>query len=132
MLRECHRKSLVLGTGGAAKAVRYALESMGIEVQYVSRTKRDGVLTYGELDADIMASHRIIVNTTPLGMYPDVDGCPDIPYEYITDENLCYDLLYNPDVTMFMRRSRQQGAKVKNGLEMLLLQAFASWKIWNS
>ncbi len=132
MLRECHRKALVLGTGGAAKAVRYALESMGIEVQYVSRTKRDGVLTYGELDADIMASHRIIVNTTPLGMYPDVDGCPDIPYEYITDENLCYDLLYNPDVTMFMRRSRQQGAKVKNGLEMLLLQAFASWKIWNS
>ncbi len=65
-------------------------------------------------------------------MYPDVDGCPDIPYEYITDENLCYDLLYNPDVTMFMRRSRQQGATVKNGLEMLLLQAFASWKIWNS
>ncbi len=132
MLRECHRKALVLGTGGAAKAVRYALESMGIDVQYVSRTKKDGVLTYGELDADIMASHRIIVNTTPLGMYPDVDGCPDIPYEYITDENLCYDLLYNPDVTMFMRRSRQQGATVKNGLEMLLLQAFASWKIWNS
>ena len=113
-------------------SVRYALESMGVEVQYVSRTKREGVLTYGELDADIMASHRIIVNTTPLGMYPDVDGCPDIPYEYITDENLCYDLLYNPDVTMFMRRSRQQGATVKNGLEMLLLQAFASWKIWNS
>ena len=77
-----------------------------------------------------MASHLIVVNTTPLGMYPHVDECPDIPYELLTPNHLCYDLLYNPDITLFMRKARQSGANVKNGLEMLLLQAFAAWNIW--
>ncbi|MDE6489916.1 MAG: shikimate dehydrogenase [Muribaculaceae bacterium] len=132
MLTPARDKALILGTGGAAKAVAHGLRSMGVEPVYVSRTPRPGILAYSELTAEVMASHKIIVNTTPLGMYPHVDEAPDIPYEYLTPEHLCYDLLYNPDVTMFMKRSGRYGAEVKNGLEMLLLQAFVSWNIWNS
>lgn len=123
--------ALVLGTGGAAKAVMCGLENLGLKAVYVSRTKRDGVLTYGELTPDIMASHKVIVNCTPLGMYPHTDECPDIPYDMLTPAHLCYDLLYNPDVTLFMKRAAAMGATTKNGLEMLLLQAFAAWNIWN-
>lgn len=125
------RKALVLGTGGAAKAVSVGLDMLGVEVVMVSRTKKEGVLTYDELTPEIIADHKVIVNTTPLGMYPHVDECPAIPYEALTPEHLCYDLLYNPDVTLFMKRAQAQGAEVKNGLEMLLLQAFLSWEIWN-
>lgn len=124
-------KALVLGTGGASKAVVRGLQNLGVESQLVSRSKKEGVITYGEIDAEIMATHKIIVNTTPLGMYPHVDECPDIPYGLLTPQHLCYDLLYNPDVTLFMKRAREMGAEVKNGLEMLLLQAFESWRIWN-
>lgn len=132
MLTAGRNKALILGTGGAAKAVAHGLRVLGVEPVYVSRTPRPGVITYADLTSDVMASHKIIVNTTPLGMYPHVDEAPDIPYDCLTPEHLCYDLLYNPDVTMFMKRSRQHGAEVKNGLEMLLLQAFVSWNIWNS
>lgn len=132
MLTAGRNKALILGTGGAAKAVAHGLRGLGVEPVYVSRTPRPGVITYADLTSDVMASHKIIVNTTPLGMYPHVDEAPDIPYDCLTPEHLCYDLLYNPDVTMFMKRSRQHGAEVKNGLEMLLLQAFVSWNIWNS
>lgn len=132
MLTPARKKALVLGTGGASKAVSVGLRNMGIEPTLVSRTKRDGVLSYDELTEELMAENKIIVNTTPLGMYPNVDKCPDIPYEYLTPEHLCYDLLYNPDVTMFMRKASEHGAETKNGLEMLLLQAFASWNIWNA
>lgn len=124
-------RALILGTGGAAKAVAYSLEKAGIEYIYVSRTARPGVITYADLTPEIMASHKIIINTTPVGMYPKVDYCPDIPYSELTDKHLCYDLLYNPDVTLFMKRSAEHGAETKNGLEMLMLQAFASWDIWN-
>lgn len=124
-------KALVLGTGGASKAVVRGLQNLGVESQLVSRDKKEGAITYGEIDAEIMATHKIIVNTTPLGMYPHVDECPDIPYGMLTPQHLCYDLLYNPDVTLFMKRAREMGAEVKNGLEMLLLQAFESWRIWN-
>lgn len=124
-------KALVLGTGGASKAVVRGLQNLGVESQLVSRNKKEGVITYGEIDAEIMATYKIIVNTTPLGMYPHVDECPDIPYGLLTPQHLCYDLLYNPDVTLFMKRAREMGAEVKNGLEMLLLQAFESWRIWN-
>lgn len=132
LLTAARDKALILGTGGAAKAVAHGLQGMGVEPVYVSRTSRQGVITYADLTPDVMASHKIIVNTTPLGMYPHVDEAPDIPYDCLTPEHLCYDLLYNPDVTMFMKRSRQYGAEVKNGLEMLLLQAFVSWNIWNN
>ncbi len=125
-------KALILGTGGASKAVAYALSTLGVESLFVSRSARKGVITYSDLTPELMAERKVIVNTTPLGMYPHVDEAPDIPYEYLTPAHLCYDLLYNPDVTLFMHKASEHGAEVKNGLEMLLLQAFASWNIWNS
>lgn len=130
LLTDERNRALVLGTGGAASAVSYALRSLGVKVQPVSRSSRPGVLTYSELTEEIMSTHKIIVNTTPLGMYPHIDECPDIPYKMLTPEHLCYDLLYNPDITLFMKRSEEAGAETKNGLEMLLLQAFAAWNIW--
>ncbi|MDE7376737.1 MAG: shikimate dehydrogenase [Muribaculaceae bacterium] len=131
-LKPYHKKALVLGTGGAAKAVRQAFINLGIEPVYVSRTAGDDRLTYAQLTPEIMAEHKVVVNTTPLGMYPHIDECPDIPYGSLTPEHLCYDLLYNPDVTLFMRKSAEHGAVTKNGLEMLLMQAFAAWNIWHS
>ena len=132
LLTPNRNKALILGTGGAAKAVYHGLKKLGVEPIYVSRNKQEGMLTYGELSSDIMAEYKVIVNTTPLGMYPRMDECPNIPYQCLTTEHLCYDLLYNPDVTLFMKRAEENGAEVKNGLEMLLLQAFAGWNIWNS
>ena len=131
LLNDRRKKALVLGTGGASKAVVRGLENLGVTPTLVSRSPRPGVITYDDLTPDIMADNLIIVNTTPLGMYPHVDECPEIPYHCLTNEHLCYDLLYNPDVTLFMRKASQQGAETKNGLEMLLLQAFAAWNIWN-
>ncbi|MBO5249973.1 MAG: shikimate dehydrogenase [Muribaculaceae bacterium] len=132
LLKPEHKKALILGTGGAAKAVYHGLLNLGIEPMYVSRSKRDGMLTYGDLSAAVMNEYKVIVNATPLGMYPHVDECPNIPYHLLTPSHLCYDLLYNPDVTLFMKRAEEQGAAIKNGLEMLLLQAFAAWNIWNT
>ena len=126
------KKALILGTGGAAKAVCYGLKKLGIESQFVSRKKTENTISYPEINQDIIDEHHIIVNTTPLGMYPNVDDCPDIPYELLTEKHLCYDLLYNPDETLFMKNAKGYGATVKNGLEMLLLQAFVSYEIWNS
>lgn len=132
LLQPHHTKALILGTGGASKAVFHGLDSLGIKATFVSRTKKsDDILTYRELTPEIMQEHTVIVNTTPLGMYPKVDFCPDIPYEQLTPNHLLYDLLYNPNETLFMKKGKEKGAVVKNGLEMLLLQAFASWEIWN-
>ena len=126
-----HQQALILGTGGAAKAVFYGLKQLGIVSTYVSREKTsEYVLLYEELTTEIMNAHTIIVNCTPVGMWPNVDECPDIPYEHITDRHLLYDLLYNPNETLFMKRGKERGAIVKNGLEMLLLQAFAGWEFW--
>ena len=132
LLKPHHTHALVLGTGGAAKAITHGLKSLGIEPIYVSRTKKDGVLTYNELTPEIIEKYQVIVNTTPAGMYPNVDTCPDIPYHLLTPQHLCYDVVYNPEVTLFMKKSQGQGAMVKNGLEMLILQALAAWEIWNS
>ncbi len=125
-----HKKALILGTGGASKAIFHGLKQLGIESIFVSRTPIKDGLTYNDLTPAIIEAHTVIVNTTPVGMFPHSDACPDIPYEHITDQHLLYDLLYNPDETLFMKKGKQQGAEVKNGLEMLLLQAFAGWKIW--
>ena len=130
MLEPLHRKALILGTGGAAKAVGYGLKSLGLGTLFVSRTARPGVITYNDVTPDLIRSHKVIVNCTPLGMYPHVDSCPPLPYEAMDSHTLLYDLLYNPDETLFMQKGRQQGAITKNGLEMLLLQAFASWEMW--
>lgn len=132
LITDNRHRALVLGTGGAAKAVCVGLDMLDVEAQLVSRTPSQGVLTYDELTPEIIAEHKVIVNTTPLGMYPHVDEAPNIPYDALGKEHLCYDLLYNPDVTLFMKKAQAQGAEVKNGLEMLLLQAFLSWEIWNS
>lgn len=129
---EIHMHALILGTGGASKAIRRGLENLGVQCTFVSRTKKnDEVLTYQELTPEVMQQHKVIVNCTPVGMYPKVDDCPDIPYQLLTPDHLLYDLLYNPDETLFMKKGRAQGATVKNGLEMLLLQAFAAWEIWH-
>lgn len=131
LLNPQRTKALVLGTGGAAKAVVCGLNKLNVECKFVSRNPSEGMLSYGQLTKEIMDEYKIIVNTTPLGMYPHVDEAPNIPYHYLTPEHLCYDLLYNPNVTMFMHKAEEYGAEVKNGLEMLLLQAFAAWRIWN-
>ncbi len=133
LLSDGSHAALVLGTGGASKAVKVALESIGVKVSMVSRTMKPGVAyTYEQLTQEVMDSHDIIVNTTPLGMYPHTEECPPIPYDYITPRHILYDLIYNPDVTTFMKLGAERGATTKNGLEMLLLQAFESWRIWKS
>lgn len=126
-----HKKALILGTGGASKAIFHGLNQLGIESVFVSRTPIKGGYTYEDLTQEIIEAHTVIVNTTPVGMFPHADACPNIPYAHVTKQHLLYDLLYNPDETLFMKKGKQQGAEVKNGLEMLLLQAFAGWKIWN-
>lgn len=132
LLKPCHTSALILGTGGASKAVKHALLKLGIDVQFVSRKKSEHTIIYEELTKAMIKQHKIIVNTTPLGMYPKVDQAPDIPYRFLTSEHLSIDLIYNPDETLFMKKSKEAGAVVKNGLEMLILQAFASYDIWNS
>ena len=124
-------QAMVLGTGGAAKAVTAALQSRGVEVQLVSRRKLEHTVVYEEITRAMVAAHKLIVNATPLGKYPDDDLCPDFPYRFLTSEHLCYDLIYNPEVTLFMRKAASFGAQTKNGIEMLLLQAFDSYAIWN-
>lgn len=131
LLRPHHRQALVLGNGGAAKAVFYALERLGIAYKTVSRNPADGQLGYGQLTPEVMGEHTVIINTTPLGTYPNVDACPDIPYGLLADRHLLYDLVYNPEVTEFLRRGQAQGATIKNGMEMLVLQAERNWEIWN-
>lgn len=131
LIKPCHKKALILGTGGASKAIYHALKDLGLENQFVSRTEKENAISYEQITPQIMAEHKIIVNCTPVGMYPKVDFCPNIPYEELTSEHLLYDLLYNPNETLFMKKGKEHNAVVKNGLEMLLLQAFISWQIWN-
>lgn len=126
-----HDMALILGTGGAAKAAFHVLEDMGVECECVSRSPDDGDFVYEELTAEDVWEHSIIVNCTPLGMYPNVSGAPDIPYESITPEHVLYDMIYNPAETVFLKNGRKRGAKTINGLRMLERQAEESWKIWN-
>lgn len=130
-LQPHHTRALVLGTGGAAKAVMYVLKELGIAYTLVSRTAGDGVVTYDSLDAAMMAAHTLIVNTSPLGMYPAIDKAPPLLYECLSSQHLLYDLIYNPEKTLFLQKGEARGAAIKNGHEMLILQAEASWDIWN-
>ncbi len=123
-------KALILGTGGASKAVRVALEDMGIEPVFVSRTPAEGRLSYEQLDAEVMRSHQVVVNCSPVGMYPHVDECPAIPYELLTDHHVCYDLIYNPEVTQFLAKAKEKGALTMSGGAMLEGQAIASYDYW--
>lgn len=132
LLEHHHTKALILGTGGASKAVNYSLRKLGLDTLFVSRNRRnESTITYSDLTPEYMEAYKVIVNCTPVGMYPQADLCPNIPYKLLTPQHLLYDLLYNPNTTLFMKRGADQGATVKNGLEMLLLQAFGAWDIWN-
>ena len=130
-LEPCHKKALILGTGGASKAINYGLKSLGLETVYVSRFERPGTIQYDKITPEIIKEYNVIVNCTPVGMYPPTDECPELPDEAMDSHTLLYDLIYNPDETLFMKKGKEQGATVKNGLEMLLLQAFASWDFWH-
>ena len=131
LLKAHHKKALILGTGGASKAIRYGLEEkLGMETLFVSRSAREGMITYEEVTAEVLKEYEVIVNCSPVGMYPHVDECPALPYEAMNENHLLYDLVYNPLETLFMKKGDEQGATVKNGLEMLHLQAIASWKFW--
>ena len=129
-------KALILGTGGASKAVSRALTDIDIEWSYVSRSKsknnKGRVIGYNDLSQEIMHAHNIIINASPVGTFPEIESCPDIPYNHLTPEHILYDLVYNPEETMFLRKGKEKGATTKNGLEMLELQALAAWEIWNS
>jgi shikimate dehydrogenase len=131
-LQSHHQKALILGTGGAAVAVEWVLKKLGITYQFVSRSQSEGAITYDSLNKDIIASHTLLINTSPVGMYPNVDQAPNLPYEAITTQHHLYDLVYNPAQTKFLELGAKQGATVQNGLEMLHIQANASWELWNS
>lgn len=129
LLNSHHTKALILGTGGASKAVIYALDQLKIETLMVSRY---GEISYEDLSEEIIQNHAIIINCTPVGTFPNIDAAPEIPYHFITKNHFAYDLIYNPAETLFLKKCKEKGAVVKNGLEMLEIQAEASWKIWNS
>lgn len=131
MLEKYHKKALILGTGGASKAINFGLKSLGLETLFVSRREKEGTIQYKDVTADVVKEYNVIVNCTPCGMYPHTEECPALPYEAMDSRTILYDLIYNPDETLFMKKGAAQGANTKNGLEMLLLQAFASWEFWN-
>ena len=131
-LKTYNKKALILGTGGASKAVAYALKELEIEYLFVSRSKMGkGMINYDMLTKGIIETHQVIINTTPVGTFPNEDECPSIPYDCLTDNHYLYDLVYNPRETLFLKKGKEKGAQIKNGLEMLELQAEKSWQIWN-
>lgn len=130
-LRPHHKKALILGTGGAAKAVLYVLAQLGIETTIVSRTKNADTITYDEVDKAVFEDHFLIINTSPVGMYPAVDAAPDLPYDALTPQHFLFDLIYNPAETQFLKKGKETGAQTENGYEMLVGQALESWRIWS-
>ncbi len=132
LLKRHHAKALVLGSGGGSRAVTFVLSKLGIDYLVVSRKKGRRQITYADLSKNLMEEYLLIINTTPLGMAPNIESCPEIPYEHINARHLLYDLVYNPAETEFLKRGREQGATIKNGEEMLHLQAEKAWEIWNS
>lgn len=132
-LTNAHSKALILGTGGSAAAVEFVLRKLKIDFLFVSRNAQQGSsnVTYKEVSSSILNEYKLIINTTPLGMYPYIEECPDIPYEYLTKSHYLYDLVYNPEQTLFLKKGAEKGAITKNGSDMLIIQAEESWKIWN-
>ena len=131
VVKPTHKKALILGTGGASKGVAFVLRKMGIDYKFVSRTPKKEQFSYSELSAEIIKEYTLIVNTTPIGTYPNVNECPEIPYDSVTENHLLYDLIYNPEKTLFLQKGEMRDATIKNGLEMLHGQAVAAWEIWN-
>lgn len=130
-LQPYHKKALILGTGGASKAIDYTLRKLGIETTFVTRMAKSGMLTYWELNEKIMKDNLLIINTSPVGTFPHANECPDIPYQFLSSQHLLFDLVYNPAETLFMAKGKELGAQVLNGESMLKGQAEAAWKIWN-
>jgi shikimate dehydrogenase len=126
-----HKKALILGTGGAAKAVAFGLKKLNIGTTFVSRDSKENCILYSELNQEIFNNFQIVVNCTPIGTFPKVELCPDIPYEYFTENHIAFDLIYNPEETEFLKRAKENGAKTKNGYDMLVFQAEKAWEIWN-
>ena len=131
-LKPTHNQALVLGTGGAALAIVYVLQKLGIAYKYVSRSAAEGQFSYNELDASVMELHTLVINTTPLGMFPNIEACPDIPYQLLTPEHHLFDLTYNPAESTFLAKGKQMGATIQNGQQMFVEQAEQSWRIWNN
>lgn len=132
LLKPHHKKALILGSGGSSKAIIYALKELNIETKVVSRKKTGTNFVYSELTAEILTEYSIIINCTPKGMFPNSDEAPDLPYQFLNASNLLFDLVYNPEKTLFLQKGEQQGAAIKNGLQMLQLQAEYAWEIWNT
>ena len=132
-LKTNHKKALILGTGGAAKAIAYVLKQFGISFKYVSRKESDNMLiNYNELQSSIIESHKLIINCTPLGTYPNIENAPEIPYEFITNQHILFDLIYNPKKTLFLKKGEARGATIINGYKMLVLQAERAFQIWQN
>lgn len=127
-----HERAIILGTGGASKAVAYVLKKIGLNVIWVSRNPQNGQFSYDEINEHMLRACKVVVNCTPLGTFPDVDACVPFPFEYLTESHLCIDLIYNPEETKFLRESKLHGATTLNGLSMLKEQANKAWEIWNS
>ncbi|MEO8148671.1 MAG: shikimate dehydrogenase [Bacteroidia bacterium] len=130
LLKQHHKAALILGTGGASKAIAYVLKKLNISFQFVSRVKFKTILGYNDLNESAINNHQLIINTTPLGSFPDVENAPQIPFQYLNSNHLCYDLIYNPEETLFLKKAKEQGAEIKNGFEMLKLQAERAYEIW--
>jgi shikimate dehydrogenase len=131
LLQENHKKALILGTGGASKAVAFALKDLKIEFDFVSRNPSEYEFSYTELNEEIFNEYHIIINTTPIGTFPNMTECPEIPYEFFTKNHIAYDLIYNPEETTFLKKAKSYKAKTKNGHDMLIFQAEKAWQIWN-
>jgi len=132
LISPVHTDALVLGTGGSSKAVKYVLQKLGINFTVVSRKPAAGCFSYEQLTKEIMLKNKLIINTTPLGMYPNIVEAPPIPYEFLTQEHFLFDLIYNPEKTFFLKKGEEIGAQIQNGNDMLVLQAIKSWEIWNN
>ncbi|WP_333601076.1 shikimate dehydrogenase family protein [Flavobacterium sp.] len=131
LLQPHHKKALILGTGGAAKGVAFALNKLGILYTFVSREEKEGMVDYDRINATTFDNYHIIINCTPLGTSPNTKEFPPIPYTFFTEKHIAFDLIYNPEETQFLKKAKKKGAVTKNGYEMLILQAEKAWKIWN-
>ena len=130
-LKPYHQKALILGNGGATASVKFVLNKLGLDFTIVIRNKSEVSILYEDVNEAVIQAHQIIINTTPLGAYPKIETHPNVPYQFLTDKHYLFDLVYNPAETLFMQKGKQQNAVVKNGYEMLCIQAEANWKIWN-
>lgn len=131
LLQPHHKKALILGTGGASKGVAFALDELGVLYTFVSRGSKENAIDYERINATTFDNYQIIINSTPVGTSPNTDAFPLIPYEFFTEKHIAYDLIYNPAETQFLKKAKEQGAQIKNGLDMLIFQAEKAWKIWN-